>query len=79
MYSERSNAPRAVIGNSRDTSVEELARLDETIQEIDAALSAEDFYERDRREVTRSREFFLERRLGVQQRLAERSLIFVQN
>ena len=57
---------------------DELKRLEETIEEINSALTEENFYEGDRREVLRSREFFSERRAAIQQAMADHSITTTQ-
>lgn len=57
---------------------QQLERLDDTITVINQALSAEDFYEADRQEVERNKEFFELRRAELEQALAFGSLLSTQ-
>jgi len=57
---------------------DELKQLDKTIEEINSALGEENFYEGDRTEVLRSREFFSRRRSAIEQALSEQSIKAVQ-
>jgi len=59
-------------------ATDELKRLEETIEEINSALTEENFYEGDRREVLRSREFFSERRSAIQRAMADHSITTTQ-
>lgn len=74
MHSEYINGLAGIKTMSEEVLGMEAAQLDETIEDINEALSADNFYEGDRREVTRSREFFASRRASVERALAERSI-----
>jgi len=74
MHSEYINGLTGIKTMSEDVLGMEVAHLDETIEGINAALNADNFYEGDRSEVTRSREFFASRRASIERTLAERSI-----
>lgn len=57
---------------------QQLERLDDTLLVINRALNAEDFYEADRQEVERNKEFFELRRAELEQALAFGSLLSTQ-
>ena len=64
--------------SEQDETLNEIARLHETVEDIKSALTADDFNDEDRREVIRSEQFFIERREQLERSLAEGSLISAQ-
>lgn len=53
---------------------EKLQRLDETIEQINRSMTADDFYEGDRLEIERSRDFFEGQKEEIRRQLGESSI-----
>lgn len=62
---------------SADNLQEKLQRVSETIEQIDRNMIADDFYEGDRLEIERSREYFENQREEMRQKLGKSSIYSV--
>lgn len=60
--------------NSVEKMQEKLQKLDETIAQIDRSMMADDFYEGDRLEIERSRDFFAGQKEEIRRQLGENSI-----
>jgi len=75
VYLECPEVMSRIATTPQDQLVAELLRISDTIDDIDSAIVAPDFYEGDEEEIRRSREFFERRRTLLRRTLAGESIL----